>query len=232
MDVLELVWAARVVPLVLRVQEFLGWVGARRPVTREVRPGGSGVRRHEYLSLGSWAESRGDARRGGPGAGEEAALLEFLLAVRMLEVVVGRRDRVPGGGVREHAWVLPGPAYPRLPAEAARVWRAGVESLPLLWAHHGAGTEAGCPLPARWLERLCAADDGALALRVLGRGDGGPPAEGGEAAAAARLLESLGLVRFHYDLDLGECCALTPLGRHAVTLLRRGGVLAAPQAVG
>jgi hypothetical protein len=43
------------------------------------------------------------------------------------------------------------------------------------------------------------------------------------------LLESLSLVRFRYDLDLGECCVLTPLGRHAATLLRRVGVVAESQ---
>ncbi|KUP98408.1 hypothetical protein [Thermobifida cellulosilytica] len=226
MDVRELVWAVRAAPLVLRVQEFLCWLGEQRPLSREPLPGRPGARRHTYLSLGSWAEGRTATALGE----EETALLEFLLAARMLEVVVGRRERRTGGGVREHAWVLPGPAYPLLPDDAARVWRTGVELLPLLWACRVPGASPGCPLPARWLERLHAAD-GLLPLGVLGAADGAFGTVRGEAAAALQALESLGLVRLRYDLDLGECCALTPLGRHAVTLLRRCGVLAGPQPV-
>ncbi|MEY9210621.1 hypothetical protein NI17_014480 [Thermobifida halotolerans] len=228
MGVRELVWAARTVPLVLRVQGFLSWVGARRQVSREPASG-SVVRCYDYLSLDSWAEPRADSPRPRSECPEESELLDFLLLARMLEVVVERCDRVPGAVGREHGWVLPGPEYPSLPAEAARVWRAGVELLAVLWAHRVPGEQAGDPVPARWLELLCAADGGTVAVRVLEGLDGGLGDFG--CSLATRLLESLGLVCFRYDLDLGECCVLTPLGRHAAALLRRGGVLPVPEAV-
>lgn len=227
MDVRELVWAVRGTRWYCASRSFWGgWVtsGGCRAYHS---PRQEGLRRHTYVSLDSWVwtcdESR---RRTGASLGEEAALLDLLVTARMLEVVVDQRERIPGEVVREHAWVLPGPAYPLLPDDAVRVWRAGVELLPLLWEHHAPHATSGCPLPAQWLVRLCAAEDGMLPHHVLS--EAGASREGGQdtAAAARKLLESLGLVRFRYDLDLGACCVITPLGRHAVTLLYRNGVLA------
>src|SRR5690606_41754607 len=102
--------------------------------------------------------------------------------------------------------------------------RAGVARRALRGGRSVARAAAGGPRPAQWRDRRGAAGGGVPPRRVLC----GEKRQGG-AAAATRLLESLSLVRFRYDLDLGECCVLTPLGRHAATLLRRVGVVTESQ---
>ena len=89
MDVRELVWAVRGAPLVLRIQEFLGWLGDQRRLSRIPLPAPQGHRRYTYVSLGSWVRVRDESRRRSvPSLGEEAALLDLLVTARMLEVVV------------------------------------------------------------------------------------------------------------------------------------------------
>ncbi len=51
MDVRELVWAVRGAPLVLRIQEFLGWLGDQRRLSRIPLPAPQGHRRYTYVSL-------------------------------------------------------------------------------------------------------------------------------------------------------------------------------------
>lgn len=226
MDVRELAWAAAAAPLVLRVREFLRWVGDRRRLSRERAASGARDRGYAYLSLGSWAE--GECAVDGHADHEfrdRMGLLEFTLAARMLEVVVERRERTVGGGVREHGWVLPGPGYPPLPEGASLVWRSGVELLPVLWRQRRPGVDPRLAetAPRRLLERLAALGSDGLSVRVLAGESAQAGLSGTDLDAVVRLFESLGLARFDYTIDQGERCALTALGRHALTLLPAPG---------
>ncbi|TDQ46580.1 hypothetical protein [Actinorugispora endophytica] len=226
MDVGELARAAAEAPLVLRVREFLWWVGDRRRLSRERTGPAPHGRGYAYLSLGAWVGDD-DAPDDHPDSGlqDGGALLDFTLAARMLEMVVEWRDRAPDGRPREHGWLLPGPGYAALPEESSRVWRTGVELLPVLWRRHDprvAPRLAGT-VPRRSLESLSAAGDDGIAVRALTGECGGAEVPGARFATVLTLLESLGLVRFDYTLDSGERCVLTPLGHHALTLLSAPG---------
>ncbi|WP_285758912.1 hypothetical protein [Nocardiopsis ansamitocini] len=204
------------------MRAFLRWVGDRREVSRDQVGTAAGVREYVPLSIGAWVEDD-DVATEPPECemGDAAPLLAFALEARVLEMVVDRNERRPGGGHRQHGWVIPGPEYVRMPRDAARLWRMAVERLPLLWRQRDVRIyhRVAQPLVEHLLSLLTESGENGVAVSEFVEASGREGLPRSSVEVAVSLLGSLNLVRHDYDLDVGERCALTPLGRHATTLL-------------